>query len=64
MKKLVKSIMAISLAGCFLCAGAANAGDKVTLEFANVANQSGKEAGALLKKLVNEKTGGTLDLHI
>ncbi len=45
MKKLVKSVMAISLAGCFLCVGAANAGDKVTLEFANVANQSGKEAG-------------------
>ena len=64
MKKFVKNVMAISLAGCFLCAGAANAGDKVTLEFANVANQSGKEAGALLKKLVNDKTGGTLDLHI
>lgn len=64
MKNMTKCVLASALAATIAFSAQAFAQDKITLEFANVANQSGKEAGALLKKLVNEKTGGTLDLHI
>ena len=62
MNKLTKNLLATLALGAF--ALSAQAASKVTLEFANVANQSGKDAGALLKKLCNEKSGGSLDIHL
>ena len=37
---------------------------EVTLQFANTANQAGKDAANFLKKYVNEKTNGALDIHL
>ena len=64
MKAKLKLISIAVLASSVLLTGASFADDKVVLQFANVANQSGKEAGALLKQLVNEKTNGTLDINL
>ena len=65
MKKFNLTVLCAAIASVTLwCSAPANAEDKVVLQFANVANQSGKEAGALLKKLVVEKTGGTLDINL
>ncbi len=64
MKAKLKLISIAVLASSVLLTGASFANDKVVLQFANVANQSGKEAGALLKQLVNEKTNGTLDINL
>ena len=65
MKKFNLTVLCAAIASVTLwCSAPANAEDKVVLQFANVANQSGKEAGALLKKLVVEKTGGTLEINL
>lgn len=62
MKLTAKTFVAAALAAALVSGEVYSA--ELTLEFANVANQSGKEAGALLKKLVNEKTNGALDIHL
>ncbi len=64
MKKNTKLKVLVTSMLVALSFGVANADDKVVLQFANVANQSGKEAGALLKQLVVEKTNGTLDINL
>ena len=62
--KMKTLCMAVIAAAGICTITASYAEDKVVLQFANVANQSGKEAGALLKKLVVEKTNGSLDINL
>ena len=63
--KLTVTTICTAIASVTLfCSTPASADETIVLQFANVANQSGKEAGALLKKLVVEKTGGTLDINL
>lgn len=61
-KKLLAGVVLAAIA-TFSINSTANATD-VTLQFANTANQAGKDAAGLLKKLVNEKTNGALDIHL
>lgn len=63
-KKRLLSLALIAITTIWYGSQTAQASDKVVLQFANVANQSGKEAGSLLKKLVVEKTNGTLDINL
>ena len=58
-----KTVIAAAVAAAVISCTSVMAAE-VTLQFANTANQAGKDAAGLLKKLVNEKTGGALDIHL
>lgn len=63
----MKRLFALAL-GTALCFGAtagiaAAAEKKVTIKFANVTSQSAKEAGALVKEMVEKETDGTLIIN-
>ena len=60
---VTKTVIAAAVAAAVISCSSVMAAE-VTLQFANTANQAGKDAAGLLKKLVNEKTGGALDIHL
>lgn len=61
-KNLIAS--AVFMAITSFASSQAMAEAEITLQFANTANQAGKDAAGLLKQYVNEKTGGALDIHL